>query len=114
MSVRRYGNHVGEVDPNIRHEDRLAVTFYYAQTDPRTKPFYPYLFTDVFYELRQDDASEMLTRILHPEQSPSLCRLLRGRMEPKPAVQKPKTTAHKPNNNSLATRNHKVDHTGCL
>ena len=34
--------------------------------------------------------------------------------KPKPAVQKPKTTAHKPNNNSLATRNHKMNHTGCL
>ena len=34
--------------------------------------------------------------------------------KPKPAVQKPTTTAHKPNNNSIATRNHKMDHTACL
>ena len=79
--VRRHGNKGKLASPLVRHEARLAATFFCAHSEPRTAPFYPYLFTDAFYEGEQNDAAELIARVLHPNQVPTLTGLLSGRLE---------------------------------
>ena len=64
--------------PLVPHERRLAATFVSASM---SQPGFPFLFTDVFYENRQDDAAEFVRRVLHPQQCPALSAALRGHME---------------------------------
>ncbi len=80
-----YGLATGNVrevaSPLIPHQARLAASFCLAHTAPRTEPFHLYLFADAFYVGAQDDAAELLARVLHPDQSPALTAALRGRMD---------------------------------
>ena len=58
----------------------LAATFTAACVGDFTKPMVPYWITDYFYQHRQEDASEFLTRfILDSQSSPSLVPLFVGR-----------------------------------
>ena len=61
-------------------EHMLAATFTAACVGDFTKPMVPYWITDYFYQQRQEDASEFLTRfILNSQSSPSLVPLFVGR-----------------------------------
>ena len=80
QSPRRIGNAGQTVFPSTS-QVRLAATFCSAHRDPRTQPLNPYLFTDSWYVGAQDDASQFLSRILHPDEAPSLAQLLGGHMD---------------------------------
>ena len=66
---------------NFSHQLRLAATMCVTHRHPRTAPLTPHLFTKAFYQFRQDDAGECITRVLHPKQAPVLQDLVSGDME---------------------------------
>ena len=78
---RRIAAAVVEAPPLLNHQDRLSATLCAAHTAPRTEAMTPYLFTDVFYEGVQDDAAELISRLLHPTEAPLLFEAVRGRMD---------------------------------
>ena len=69
-----------ELSPHLlSYETRLSATMFSSYVAPRTVPMCPYVFTDAFYRGLQEDASEFISRVLHPHQSPALQDVLRGR-----------------------------------
>ena len=81
------------VRPGFRHEDRLAVMFQMASREPLTQTVVPHLFTDHFYEPisdvqreiitrhRQEDACELIARLLDYDETPILYTAAKGHMD---------------------------------
>ena len=65
----------------VNYETLLAIIYGTAHMRPHTVPLYPRLFTDNFYTGRQNDASELITLVLDPDESPALSAQLRLKCE---------------------------------
>ena len=59
---------------------RLAATFAAAFTPPLTKPLLPHLCLDQYYTGDQDDAAELLVRLVDTDTSLRLSKLFEGRV----------------------------------